>query len=81
MAEPEELRSRKLPQVVSSAWRAFAPGDLDITSGTEFVFVVHAFYSRTFQNCHSQLFLLGFCWTYVSIFKYSQKNKNIQKTA
>jgi hypothetical protein len=38
-------------------------GDLDITSGTEFVFVVHAFYSRTFQNCH----------TYVSIFKYSQK--------
>jgi len=48
-------------------------GDLDITSGTEFVVVVHAFYSRTFQNCHSQLFLLGFCRTYVSIFKYSQK--------
>ena len=29
-------------------------GYLDITSGTEFVFVVHAFYSRTFQNCDSQ---------------------------
>ena len=28
-------------------------GNFDITSGTEFVFVVHTFGCRTFENCHS----------------------------
>jgi hypothetical protein len=32
-------------------------GDLDITSGTEFVFVVHTFGCRTFENCHSSFLL------------------------
>ena len=32
-------------------------GDLDITSGTEFVFVVHTFGCRTFENSHCSFLL------------------------
>ena len=79
--EPEELRSRKLPQVVSSAWRAFAPViSISPLEQSSFSLYMHftAEHFRIVIVSYSSLDFVGLMCPYLSIRK---KNKNIQKTA
>ncbi len=78
MAEPEELRSRKLPQVVSSACRAFAPViSISPLEQSSFSLYIH-FGCRTFENCHS-LFPPDFFTDLCPYLTIRKKNKIYKK--